>query len=392
MASSFRILHCFRAPLGGLFRHVRDLVIEQSHLGQHVAVVCDAQQGDETAERLLRELHENCAMGVWRVPMSRGLGLRDIRAAQYVHQLATRRLGANVLHGHGAKGGAYARLAARRMKRANLDVKAVYTPHGGSLHYDEKSLGGRLYLTLERKLEPLTDGLIFESQFSARTFAQKIGTPNCAAAVIPNGLHAEEFTELHLDDLAADFLFIGELRRLKGVDIFLKALAAVRKKAPVRGLIVGSGPDEEAFKQLAKQLQLEKDVIFSQPTAARRAFVRGRCLVVPSRAESFPYIVLEGAAASLPMIATNVGGIPEITEGTDMPLIPAEDVRALATQMAEFLVTPSIFIERAKRLAAVVSERYTVEKMAHSVLNFYDVLFAGADAFGKRKQRPLGLS
>ena len=46
-----------------------------------------------------------------------------------------RKLGVDVLHGHGAKGGAYARLAARKLKRKGSRVKAIYTPHGGSLHY-----------------------------------------------------------------------------------------------------------------------------------------------------------------------------------------------------------------------------------------------------------------
>ena len=66
---------------------------------------------------------------------------------------------------------------------------------------------------------------------------------------------------------------------------------------------------------------------------AREAFALGRALVVPSRAESFPYIVLEAAAAGLPLLATNVGGIPEIVSGTDTALLPPEDADALAQAM-----------------------------------------------------------
>ena len=63
----------------------------------------------------------------------------------------------------------------------------------------------------------------------------------------------------------------------------------------------------------------------------------GRALVVPSRAESFPYIVLEAAAAGLPMLATDVGGIPEIVAGTDTALLPPEDDVALAEAMLRVL-------------------------------------------------------
>ena len=73
---------------------------------------------------------------------------------------------------------------------------------------------------------------------------------------------------------------------------------------------------------------------------ARTAFPLGRSLVVPSRAESMPYIVLEAAAAGMPLIATNVGGIPEIVNGTDTPLMPPGDVEVLERAMQGFLADP----------------------------------------------------
>ena len=80
---------------------------------------------------------------------------------------------------------------------------------------------------------------------------------------------------------------------------------------------------------------------------AREAFRLGRALVVPSRAESFPYIVLEAAAAGLPMLATDVGGIPEIVAGTDTALLPPEDDVALAEAMLRVLDDPAAAQARA---------------------------------------------
>src|SRR4029079_15268200 len=105
--------------------------------------------------------------------------------------------------------------------------------------------------------------------------------------------------------------FIGELRRLKGVDIMLAALAAQRSIYPATALIVGSGPDEKGFKRLAQKLELDDKVTFAGPLPARTAFARGRCVVVPSRADSLPYVVMEAAAAPMPLIATATAGIPE---------------------------------------------------------------------------------
>ena len=81
-------------------------------------------------------------------------------------------------------------------------------------------------------------------------------------------------------------------------------------------MIVGSGPDELKLKRLARKLSLGTRVSFAGPQPVRTAFARARCVVVPSRAESFPYIVLEAAAAQMPLIATDVGGIPEIVGDT----------------------------------------------------------------------------
>jgi glycosyltransferase involved in cell wall biosynthesis len=174
-----------------------------------------------------------------------------------------------------------------------------------------------------------------------------------------------------LADDAVDFVFVGELRYLKGVDILLEALAAHQAVFPGRALIVGTGPDEAAFKRLARRLGLNSRVTFSGAQSARSAFARARCIVVPSRAESFPYIVLEAAAAQMPLIATFVGGIPEIVAGVDMPLIPPGDVEALAGQLRAFLAGPKPFLERAAALQQIVAERFTVDNMTHGVVDFY---------------------
>ncbi len=340
-------------------------------MGHHVAIVCDARTGGPAAEKTLRHLEDVCELGIFRLPMSRQIGVSDYFAYRQIRDIAANRIGAEILHGHGAKGGAYARLASRWLKRTGNPVPAFYTPHGGSLHYDPASLRGRLYLGLERRLAPMTDGLIFESAFSAKTYAAKVCEPPCAARVIPNGLHPTEFYQVTVDADAADFLFIGELREIKGVDVFLQALVRLKRTHEVKALIVGSGPDERSYRSQARRLGLGDALRFLPPMPARAAFARARCLVVPSRAESLPYIVLEAAAAQMPMIASHVGGIPEIIDDTGVPLVEAGSIASLREQMAAFLDRPGLFAERAQALQQSVSKRYTVAAMAQSVVDFY---------------------
>lgn len=341
----------------------------QTDSGHAVGLIAGDSTGGESAETVFRELAPRLALGITRVTMPRQIGLADYSALRATQALA-QGLNADVLHGHGAKGGAYARLAAQLLKRSGSLVKAFYTPHGGSLHFEPGTVQGVLFLGLERRLASVTDGLIFESAYSQRVYAQKVGTPRCLTRVIPNGLLPADFSDHTPNSNASDVLFVGELRHLKGVDVLLNALAAV--KGSPTATIVGSGPDEAAFKAQATALALGGRVRFPGAMPAPKAFPLGRCLVVPSRAESFPYIVLEGAAARLPMLMTRVGGIPEITDTTSTDLLPPGDAAALANSLTAFLTNPHPLLDNATQLQARVASRFTVARMGADILDFYE--------------------
>jgi len=365
-----RILHVMRAPVGGLFRHVLDLAGEQARRGHFVGIVADGTSADGLTRARLSAIEPQLRLGLMLIPMSRRPGFGDLAAVRSVTKIA-RALDLDVLHGHGAKGGAYARLARLFLSPGGRRVATFYTPHGGSLHYTPGTPSGFVFLTLERLMGLITDGLIFESDFARKAYARLVGSSSVPRRVIPNGLKAEDFADRPLKPDAADFLFIGELRALKGVDVLLEALARIRQTRPVRAVIVGAGPDDEALKARARELGLGEAVTFAGAMPALEAFPLGRCLVVPSRAESFPYVVLEAGAVGRPLIATKVGGIPEIVAGTRTELIEPGSVDSLAGAMAAVLADPEGALERAAELRDVVRRRYTVEAMTNAVLDFY---------------------
>lgn len=371
MSEPLRILHCMRAPVGGLFRHVLDLAAEQASRGHAVGILADSTASDRLTDERFAAIAPALSLGITRVPMSRKPGAGDVAAAKFTFGLA-RRLSANVLHGHGAKGGAYARLASQALKATGHPVVSFYTPHGGSLNYRPNSLEGRIYLSLEKLLAHCTDGLVFESAFAHRVYGERVGIRNVPARVIPNGLQPSDFAKPALAGDATDILFIGELRDIKGVDVLLRALEILNRERAVTATIVGSGPDAESLKALAAELKLSDRVRFPGAMPAAAAFRMGRALAVPSRAESFPYVVLEAGAAGLPLISTNVGGIPEIVAETDTRLIPSDNVTALADAIRVVLADPVGAEARAARLRARVASRFTVSEMTRSVLEFYE--------------------
>ena len=365
-----RILHCLRAPVGGLFRHVRDLAEEQIRSGHAVGIVCDASASDPLTSGHLARLAPSLALGLSRVVMPREIGLGDIGALRAVKQLAAA-MQVDVLHGHGAKGGAYARLAAASLRRRGLAAAAFYTPHGGSLHYDPRSLKGRVFMTAEHQLARLTDGILFESAFAARVFAAHVGEPACAVRVVHNGIRSDELEPVSPAADAADFVYVGELRLLKGVDLLIEAVARVAADRPCRLTIVGAGPDAARFHSDVAARGLDAQIVFAGAMPAREAFRLGRIVVMPSRAESLPYVALEAAGAGLPLIATDVGGVGEIVCGTDTPLVPPDDAAALASAMWEALDAPDIARARAQRLRRAVMRRFSVAAMAQNILAFY---------------------
>ncbi|MEE9314829.1 MAG: glycosyltransferase family 4 protein [Rhizobiaceae bacterium] len=373
---SLRIIHCFRSPVGGIFRHVRDLIHEQVKQGHEVGIICDNNTGGAFEEQLLEEITPRLALGLHRFSMQRKIGLGDIKITWNLYK-NIKRLDVDVLHAHGAKGGAYARIIGTFLGTRTKRPARLYCPHGGSMHYDGNKLSGRIYFKLERLLENVTDRLIFVSAYERDGYFSKVGKARCPHTLARNGLTKKEFKPLKTKKNATDFLFIGMMRDLKGVDLFLNALPLVAQKTnrKITATLVGDGPDLEEYNALASTLGDKVTVKFLKPTPARKVFGMGKFLVVPSRAESMPYIVLEAIAAQRPTIATRVGGIPEIYAEYSQALVEPDNLEALATAMAGNLVgtlhlpAPKIFAER-------IQENFSVAVMAQDIMTAYQACIA----------------
>jgi glycosyltransferase involved in cell wall biosynthesis len=363
-----RILHVFRTPVGGLFRHVRDMARAQQELGHDIGILCDSSTGGEGAAALLNSAERFCSLGITRIPISRMPGLGDISGARHV-TAHCRAIRPDIIHCHGAKGGVYGRLAGWR-----LGIPAVYTPHGGSLHYRWGSASGLVFLGAEWTLARLGCGFHFVCDFEKRMFDGKIGIGKNPSTVIHNGLWPEELELAKPAQDASDILFIGELRDLKGVDILIEAIAAVRKKRPVTATLVGDGPDGKRYEELVRQLGLEGAVTFAGRLPAREAFRHGRVLMLPSRNESFPYVVLEAMAAGVPLFASDVGGIAEALPAS--ALFPTHDVMAVAACIETALDDPAGMLTLAMTNRETVRQTFSATRMASEAVAFYRTLQA----------------
>lgn len=364
-----RIVHCFRSPVGGIFRHVRDLVDAQIASGHAVGIVCDSSTGGAYEEQLFKIIEPKLALGLTRVAMQRHVGPGDLISAWRIYK-AVKSLHPDVLHGHGAKGGVYARVFGSVLRVFRSRVARFYSPHGGSLHYDADRISGKLFFLIERILGWFTDQILFVADYERVTYAAKIGVPR-NSVIIYNGLRSAEFEHISAVPGASDFLYIGMMRDLKGVDLFIDALAqaSIQTGRTLTATMVGAGDDLPKYTAQVLARGLVERVKFLEPMPARAAFALSKCIVVPSRAEAMPYIVLEAVAAGMPLIATRVGGIPEIV-GVDSIALCNISAESIALKMVLQIGDPQVLID-AMPTKEMMLERFSVDVMAARIEERY---------------------
>ncbi len=370
-----RVLLITRAPVGGLWRHILDLTDGLLERGFELGIVVDSLRASEHVLATLDRFAPRLALGVHTLDIPRLPGWGDVRLSLQCRKLI-KQLKPDIVHGHSAKGGLYARLSAWHTK-----AQVFYTPHGGSLHYDWSTMSGKVYLSAERGLVPLTDQFLFESAYSADGFKEKIGDTKGRDRVVFNGLRGDEFAggPAPLDNPTHDFAFVGEMRAIKGVDVLLEALCQVRHPTgrPLKVLFLGDGPMLDDFKTYADDLGLTEEVTFVGRRPLREALAATDTMIVPSRAESLPYIVMESIAAGKQVIATDVGGIGEIFGPTRSSLIPSDDADALASAMRKALepLSPETQAELDARYA-FVADNFHVDRMVDQIAESYRHLAA----------------
>jgi len=361
-----RILHAVRAPVGGIFRHILDLINGQADRGHHEGIIADSLTGGERAETALKQIAPRLKLGVYRFAIHRQPRPTDILAWYHFMRLI-RELKPDILHGHGAKAGAFIRL-----KPASKRTIRVYTPHGGSLHYPLNTLKGAMYSRLERALMNSTDLFLFESAFARDTYQRTIGTARGLVRCVFNGVSAEEFEPIVKAADATDVLYVGEFRHIKGPDLLIDAVARLRAVGkPITLTLAGDGEEFGTLKAQVQRLGLTGPVRFIGHVKARHAFSHATLLVVPSRGDSMPYVVIEAGAAGVPMVAANVGGIPEIFGSHTEALFAPNSVGAMADAIETALDDRAAADGRAKSLRERVFLHFSQKAMVQGVLDGY---------------------
>lgn len=267
----------------------------------------------------------------------------------------------------------------------------------------------------QRQLGDLLTPMQFRAQAAAFRFCDRVVCNSQAAAdrlaerslpvrklvVIPNGLAPEAFAPTApIFPRSAGTVRVGMIARMnvryKNQAAFLRAAARVSQSgAKAEFVLVGDGPCRQEFERMAQDLGLDSRVVFWGERQDIPAVLASLDLtVVPSVSESLPNVILESMAAGVPVVATRVGGIPEIVEdGRNGLLTPPGDDQRMAEAIERLVREPSLrkeFGQRAKEYAMAhfhwdrISEQY--EELYESLLAEKDHRW-GATLLAEEKER-----
>lgn len=295
--------------------------------------------------------------------------LNDLLAFQQIFRLC-RHYQPDIIHLNSSKAGTLGAVAARLAEVK----KIIYTVHGLVLNEPLNHRQKIFYWLAEWLSAKFKKQLICVSQADRQALLNNKIAPDGKINVIHNGLTANQINFLERSaarqqlgrlinyQFAANELLIGTIANLyptKGLTYLIRAAQYVQQSYPhVKFIVIGEGPRRKALQQFIHILKLEKNffLLGALPQAANylKAF---DIFVLPSVKEGFPYTLLEAVAAQLPIVATYVGGVPEIVQpGYNGLLVPAADPSALAQAINKLISDKKLRASLANAQSKLISQ------------------------------------
>lgn len=372
-----------RLNMGGPALHVSYLAAGLEERGYHTTLVSGTLARGESSMAFVAE-----RLGVRVVPLTE-LGreispLRDIVAALKLAKLI-REERPHILHTHTAKAGTIGRLAALLAGPSRPSI-VVHTFHGHVLRGYFDPVRTAAFRLLEQTLARVATALVAVSP-EVRDELVRLGVaPASKFVVIRLGIelekrvHAEpglrEESRRTLGVTPGRFFvgWVGRMTGVKRVDDVLLTIARLRELGVdvVLGLI-GDGPDREGVEARAHELGIIRHCLFlGYQEEVAPFYAAFDAVVLPSANEGTPVSVIESLAAGRPVVATRVGGVPDVVrEGVDGFLVGTGDIEALAERLSRLALDPELRARMGEAGRDRILERYAVDRLIDDIDGLY---------------------
>lgn len=376
-----RVLMVVRPAVGGMKEHVLTLARGMVARGHSVDIAAPGASDIAEAARLAGiTVHEIHLVGPQH-PVADGTAIGELTRVIHAGDF-------DIVHAHGSKAGLVGRLAVRRVG----GVPFVVTAHNHVLRRTDTSPTARWrYRVVERTLSGLVDRYIAVSDSIARELTEAFGLSADKVVTIHNGIDTAPFLVPQSRSLARESLgvtsdapVVGLAARFstqKGLGYLVAATPELVKRMPgIRVVIGGSGPLEVPLREQAARLGVSESILWPGQIADMPRFLAALDVYVsPSVTEGFSLALIEAGAAGVPVVATRVGGVPEvILDGDTGLLVVPGDPHALAAAVLAFIGDPKTAsrLSAAARLRAVSA--FSPKRMLDDTLAVYADVLAGA--------------
>jgi glycosyltransferase involved in cell wall biosynthesis len=302
----------------------------------------------------------------------------DVRALGALVSLA-RKFKPDIVHTHLAKAGALGRVAARLVGARVV----IHTYHGSVFRGYFGQRESAVYLQVERALARITTRIVAITPGQKADLVSLGIAPGDKIVEIPLGLDLDQFRELPARDEAVAALglppdaryvtIVARLVPIKDLPTFLRALANVTASLPdVRGLVVGDGPERAAVERVARDLGLGDRCRFVGWRAdLPNVYAASDLVVLSSLNEGSPVSVIEAMAAGRAVVATAVGGVPDVVRESSGILVPAGDHRELGAAIIALLADPGRRAELGRNGRGLALGHYGSERLVADIDRLY---------------------
>lgn len=361
-----RILHVFEIGLvGGAFRVIQELSVAQRRAGLEPAVLAVAEGEAAARHPILDALREE---GVVVVPLVLDRARDYLRERSGVLKEA-RRLRSGVVHTHDYRTAVVDGLSARM-----AGLPTVSTLHG----FTDGGWRNRLYEKLHRWAVRRGDAVVAVSEPMRQRLLQD-GFPPARLHMVRNAIpprapllgRTAARAALGVPEGGFRVGWVGRVSMEKGPDLLLEAIRRLGAAAPAVSM-VGEGRMRRALAG-----QTPKGITWHGPVHGADTLFRAfDALVLSSRTEGTPMVLLESMRAGVPVIATRVGGIPDVVSEREALIVPPEDPGALAAAIRRVMEDPVAAQRRAEAARVRLEQQLAPEQWVEAYRNVYESAIA----------------
>ena len=378
MSDPLKVMFVLRPVAGGIKKHLFSLLQNLSQNKIQPMIVCSPEMPEQDYLGTL-------GAAIYHLPICPEINpIRDWQSARMLRRII-RQTEVDIVHAHSFKAG-YISILADTLPFRRRNYALVCTFHN-QLHRYDNVLKNFVTAAAASSIGKKVDHVVVISRALLNEAVQMMRLPAEKVTCVYNGINPSEFAVLpppsqfrQEQGIPEDALLIGTVARLipqKGIQYLIEAAAILRDRFPkVRYVITGDGPMRQLLEQQVQEMGLAEIITFAGFRPKIDDFLAALDLfVLPTLEEGLSIAIMEAMAAAKPVVASDVGGVPELISAENGALVRPGDAESLAEGIASLLS-----IDEAKRAAVgacgrrLIVERFTVGQMAQEHLRLYEDL------------------